>query len=62
MENLSYVLARVKAGDRVVFGRDDFGARWVELWRGKLFERRSRVECSPAEIVNIKRALLDRPQ
>lgn len=60
MENVSYVLNRVNAGDRVVFGRDVHGQQWVELWRGKLFERRSKLDCSPDEISNIKRALLRR--
>jgi hypothetical protein len=58
MQNLDYVINRVKAGDRVVFGRDVYGQQWVELWRGKLIPRRSKVECSPQEIVSIKRAIL----
>jgi len=58
VEDIKYVLTRIEAGDRVVFGRDGYGQQWVELWRGRLFERRSRVYCSPREIVRIKRELL----
>ena len=60
MENVRYVIDRVKAGDRVVFGRNVYGQQWVELVRGKLIERSSKIDCSPAEIVSIKKALLAR--
>jgi hypothetical protein len=58
MQSVDYVLGRVKAGDRVVFGRDAYGQQFVELWRGRLFERRSKLDCSPSEIRHIKDALL----
>ncbi len=58
MQSVRYVLDRVRAGDRVVFGRDPYGQQFVELWRGRLFERRSKVDCSPTEIRDIKNALL----
>ena len=60
MQSVRYVLDRVEAGDRIVFGRDVYGQRWVELWRGRLFERRAKLECSPDEIRDIKKALLAR--
>ncbi len=60
MVNVSYVLDRVNSGDRVVFGRDTYGQQWVELWRGRLIERHSKVECSSVEISTIKKALLAR--
>ena len=58
MQNVRYVIDRVRAGDRIVFGRDIYGQQWVELWRGWLFERRSKLDCSPGEIRSIKTALL----
>ena len=60
MQSVRYVLGRVRAGDRVVFGRDDYGQQFVELWRGRLFERRSKLDCSPTEIRHIKEGLLRR--
>lgn len=60
MSNLGYVMARIEAGDRVVFGRDGFGQQWIELWRGRFFPRRARVDCTPVEITCIKRVLLSR--
>lgn len=62
MSNLGYVLSRIEAGDRVVFGRDGYGQPWVELWRGRLFQRCARIDCTPVEITCIKRALLSRDQ
>lgn len=58
MQSVRYVLDRVRAGDRVVFGRDAYGQQFVELWRGRLFERRSKLDCSPSEIRHIKEAIL----
>ncbi len=60
MENVRYVLDRVKSGDRILFGRNLYGQHWVELVRGRLFERSSKIDCSPDEIYSIKKALLSR--
>lgn len=58
MQGVSYVVERVKAGDRIMFGRDPYGQPFVELWRGWLFQRRAKVELTAEEVRNVKRALL----
>jgi hypothetical protein len=60
MTDFSYVLDRVNAGDRVVFGRDPYGQSFVELWRGRLIPRCARVTLSPEDVRSVKRLLLSR--
>lgn len=62
MGDIDYVLERMRAGDKVVFGRDVYGQRFVELWRGRLIPRCSKVDCTADEIHLIKRALLQQAQ
>jgi hypothetical protein len=55
--DLSFVMQRIAAGDRARFFYDYFGQQGVELSRGWIIKRKTRVSLSPLEIARVKDAL-----
>lgn len=62
MHDLSFVKQRIAAGDQARFFHDHFGQQWIELKRGRIFKRKSRVRLLPDEIMQAKVALRARRQ
>jgi chorismate-pyruvate lyase len=60
MSAVSDVVARVEAGEKIRFRQDFYGRQWVELTRGRLLRRRSRIELSAQDILQIKTTLARR--
>ena len=57
MSDLSFVFQRVELGDRIKFFHDFYGRQWIELSRGWLLKRRTRVYLAAEEILEVKKAL-----
>ena len=57
MRDLSFVKESISAGDHARFFLDYYGQQWVELRRGWIFRRKTRVRLSPDEIAQAKAAL-----
>ena len=57
MHDLSFVMQRIAAGDRARFFHAYFGQQGVELSRGWIFKRRTRVSLHPEEIARVKDVL-----
>jgi len=57
MHDLSFVMQRIAAGDRARFFHAHFGEQGVELSRGWIFKRRTRVSLHPEEIARVKDVL-----
>ena len=55
--DLSFVMQRIAAGDRARFFHDYFGQQGVELSRGWIFKRKTRVSLPPREIARVKDSL-----
>jgi len=51
MHDLLFVKQRIAAGDQARFFHDYFGQQWIELKRGRIFKRKSRVRLLPDEII-----------
>ena len=62
MRDLLFVKQRIGAGDQARFFHDHFGQQWIELKRGRMFKRKSRVRLLPDEIMQAKAALRARRQ
>jgi hypothetical protein len=62
MHDLLFVKQRIAAGDQARFFHDYFGQQWIELKRGRIFKRKSRVRLLPDEIIQAKAALRARRQ
>src|ERR1700730_3157946 len=60
MYNLSLVMRRVDAGDKVRVCQDFYGKQWVQLTTGRLFKRRTRVELPPNDLMQVKAAVKSR--
>jgi hypothetical protein len=58
-DDLSFVMQRIAAGDRVRFFHSHFGQQVVEVSRSWIwiFKRKARVSLSPLEIARVKDAL-----
>ncbi len=59
---VSKIIDRVKAGDRIRFYRGFYGEQWVELSSGRIFRRRQRSNLSAAEVEEIKKTLFPNRQ
>jgi len=57
MSDLSFVRERIAAGDQALFFHDHYGQQWIELRRGRIFKRKTRVRLLPEEIMQAKAAL-----
>jgi len=57
MHDLSFVMQRIAAGDRARFFHAYFGQQGVELSRGWIFKRKTRVSLHPEEIERVKDVL-----
>jgi hypothetical protein len=57
MHDLSFVMQRIAAGDRVYFSYDFYGKVWITLSRGWIFKRKTRVSLPPGEVARVKDAL-----
>lgn len=57
MQDLSFVKQRIAAGDHTRFSHDYYGQQWIELRRGWIFKRKTRVRLLPEEIMQAKAAL-----
>jgi len=57
MHDLSFVMQRIAAGDRARFFHAYFGQQGVELSRGWIFRRKTRVTLHPEEIAGVKDVL-----
>ena len=57
MNDLSFVRERIAAGDQARFFHDYYGQQWIELGRGRIFKRKTRVRLLPEEIMQAKAAL-----
>jgi hypothetical protein len=52
-------MERVARGEKLAFCRDVYGNQWIELRRGFIFRRCSKIEATPAEVAET-RAMLRR--
>ena len=57
MHDLSFVMQRIAAGDRIYFSYDYYGKMWITLSRGWFFKRKTKVRLSPEETAQVKTAL-----
>jgi hypothetical protein len=57
MNEFLFVKERIAAGDKARFFQDHYGQRWIELRRGWIFKRKTRVRLLPDEIMQAKAAL-----
>jgi len=57
MSDLPFVRERIAAGDQALFFHDHYGQQWIELRRGRIFKRKTRVRLLPEEIMQAKAAL-----
>jgi hypothetical protein len=57
MHDLSFVMQRIAAGDRARLFHAYFGQQGVELSRGWIFRRKTRVSLHPEEIARVKDVL-----
>jgi hypothetical protein len=62
MHDLSFVKQRIAAGDEARFSHDHYGQQWIELRRGWIIKRKTRVRLLPDEIMQAKAALRARRQ
>jgi len=62
MHDLSFVMQRIAAGDRVYFSYDYYGKVWITLSRGRIFKRKTEVRLPPEEIARVKDVLRARRQ
>jgi hypothetical protein len=64
MHDLSFVMQRIAAGDRVYFSYDFYGKVWITVSRGWIFKRKTRVSLPARSRVlttRCTRATRDRP-
>ena len=57
MHDLSFVIQRIAAGDRVYFSYDFYGKVWITLSRGRIFKRKTRLRLPADELARVKDAL-----
>jgi hypothetical protein len=62
MSDMAFVLRRLESGDRIRFVQGYYGQQWIELSRGWLLRRKTRITLPPDQIMQIKRALEQRGQ
>jgi len=62
MQDLSFAMQRIAAGDRVYFSYDYYGQTMITLSRGRIFKRRIQVKLQPDEIAQVKAVLRTRRQ
>jgi hypothetical protein len=60
VNNLQIVKERIAAGDGVRFYHDHYGQQWIELRRGWVFKRKTRIKLLPDELMQAKAALQER--
>jgi hypothetical protein len=58
MADLAFVMQRVDEGDKVQIFQDFYGRQWLELSRGWLLKRKTRVQLKADEMMKV-RAVLD---
>ena len=57
MSDLPSVFERVESGDKVRFFQNFYGRQWIEVTRGWLLKRKTRVYLADDKIMQVKRAL-----
>ena len=62
MHDLSFVMQRIAAGDRVYFSYDYYGKVWITVSRGRIFKRKTKVRLPPDEVARVKAVLRARRQ
>ena len=62
MHDLSFVMQRIAAGDRVYFSYDYYGQTLITLSRGRIFKRKTQVKLPPDEVAQVKTVLRARRQ
>jgi len=62
MHDLSFVMQRIAAGDRVYFAYDYYGQTLITLSRGRFFKRKTQVKLPPDEVAQVRAVLRARRQ